>query len=453
MQPNNHIETAAAHFSKGDFKKAIAELNTGISMIPDFMAMHEGLLEELKKEEQMEIYDEVVTNLAGLYAARGVCYLNIRDYRKAIENFDDAIKMDAENGSYFRSRGGTYSQLANHSLAIEDLDVAVRLCPDDSNAYFTRGIARFNMEDFNGAIKDFDNAIELDPNFVDSYTGRGRCYLHLRQSVQALADLDKAINLEDKKPVMPDMMNTVVIILESYYAYAIRGLAYIMMGDERSAERDFDKAIALGYDRSKIEEELSELDALDSASNEPREESSIMEGEVKQVPVAPVVASARRAERRKPSMPALSRNARYLDFFQILRDTLENEHGIPRLRKAQPKNWYSFAPQSTSFLYGASFSRGDQVLVNLWIDTKDKNRNEMLFDALFEQKDAIETELGAKLIWRRKDNRLSTEVQHLRPGSIDDDDETLDGVRDWMIEWLLKFQAVFGPRLAELSTI
>ena len=150
-------------------------------------------------------------------------------------------------------------------------------------------------------------------------------------------------------------------------------------------------------------------------------------------------------------MTTSDKKTRYLKFYEALRDDLEYQHHLPRVRKAQAKNWYSFAPHGPAFLYGVSFSRDDQVLVNLWIDTKDKQKNEMLFDALFEQKDAIETELGVKLMWRRKDNNLSTEVQHLRPGSIDDDDETLDDVREWMVEWLLKFQQAFGPRLAELE--
>ena len=149
-------------------------------------------------------------------------------------------------------------------------------------------------------------------------------------------------------------------------------------------------------------------------------------------------------------MTNMTKQARYLAFFQVLRDTLENEHHLPRVRKAQAKNWYSFAPHNSAFLYGVSFSKGDWVLVNLWIDTKDKDKNEMLFDALLEQRDAIESVLGVELEWRRKDNYTSTEVQHWCPGSIDDDDEALDNVREWMIEWLLKFEEVFGLRLAEL---
>ena len=134
-----------------------------------------------------------------------------------------------------------------------------------------------------------------------------------------------------------------------------------------------------------------------------------------------------------------------------LRDALEKEHRLPRVRKAQPKNWYSFAPHGSSFLYGASFSKNDWVLVNLWIDTKDNSKNELLFDALLEQKDAIESELGFTLEWRRKDGNLSTEVQILRPGSIYDDEDSLEGIRNWMVDNLLAFMRVFEPRLTDSS--
>ena len=221
-------------------------------------------------------------DLAGLYAARGVCYLNVREYRQAIEDFEDAIKLDPQNGSYYRGRGGTYSQLMEHLRAIEDLDFAVRLCPEDSNSFFTRGIVRFNLEDFDSAIRDFDKAIELNPDFVDSYTGRGRCSLHLGQNSRAFADLDKAISLEGKKVVTPDLMNIVVISLDNSYAYAIRGLAYSMMGDEESAQRDFHKSTALGYDPAQIEEELQELGAQDSAMYQFEDESTSVADEREQ---------------------------------------------------------------------------------------------------------------------------------------------------------------------------
>lgn len=63
----------------------------------------------------------------------------------------------------------------------------------------------------------------------------------------------------------------------------------------------------------------------------------------------------------------------------------------------------------------------------------------------------LESELGA-LTWDRSDNRRATRISILRPGSIDDDQETLEEVRRWMLDSLLAFKRVFGPRLAALAT-
>ena len=259
VNPNMLIETAAAHYAKGDLKKAIDELSVGISMVPDFMEMNDDVLRELKQEEQLEIYDEVINDLSGLYGARGVCFLNVGEYRKAIEDFDGAISLNPNNASFYRGRGSSYSQTSEHSRAVEDLDIAVNLDPDDANTHFSRGIVHFNKTDFVSGVRDFDKAIALERGHVDSYTGRGRCFLHLGDYGKAISDLDIAISLEDEKVVVPDMKNTVNISLDSSYAYAIRGLAYSMLGREAAAKRDFNKAAALGYDYSKIEEDLREL--------------------------------------------------------------------------------------------------------------------------------------------------------------------------------------------------
>ena len=65
-------------------------------------------------------------------------------------------------------------------------------------------------------------------------------------------------------------------------------------------------------------------------------------------------------------------------------------------------------------------------------------------------KEEIESELGGTLEWERLDDRRACRISAVRPGSIDDDTETLEEIRGWMTEKLLAFKQVFGPRLAEL---
>jgi hypothetical protein len=46
--------------------------------------------------------------------------------------------------------------------------------------------------------------------------------------------------------------------------------------------------------------------------------------------------------------------------------------------------------------------------------------------------------------------RRSCAIQITRPGNIGVAPEELEEIQDWMVERLLKFKKVFGPRLAEL---
>ena len=144
------------------------------------------------------------------------------------------------------------------------------------------------------------------------------------------------------------------------------------------------------------------------------------------------------------------RRERYREFFQRLIDTLREEYRFTGARKGQPQSWYSFASGFSSLTYGANFTQEKDARIELYIDRNDKDWNEDQFDSLFGQKQSLELALGESLVWQRLDNRRACRIAVVRPASIDDDDETLDAIHDWMVERLLKFKEVFGPRLAEL---
>ena len=146
------------------------------------------------------------------------------------------------------------------------------------------------------------------------------------------------------------------------------------------------------------------------------------------------------------------RNRRYGRFFQELIDSLR-ERGFTNARKGLPQNWYLFsAGHAQRVQFGATFTQGEKARVEVYVDNTDKDWNKMLFDQLMEQKESIESELSESLEWARLDHRRASRIAILRQGSIDDDQETLDEIANWMIGKLLAFKRVFGPKLDELVT-
>ena len=89
--------------------------------------------------------------------------------------------------------------------------------------------------------------------------------------------------------------------------------------------------------------------------------------------------------------------------------------------------------------------------MKVYIDNTDRDWNKALFDRLMERRESIEGELGTELEWTRLNESRASRIALLRDASIDDDDGDLDEIRAWMIERLLAFRRVFGPKLDELT--
>ncbi len=142
---------------------------------------------------------------------------------------------------------------------------------------------------------------------------------------------------------------------------------------------------------------------------------------------------------------------RYQTFFQKLIDVLREEHSFTGARKGQPQNWYYFsAGHAQRVQYGANFAQGRKARVELYIDNTDRDWNKDLFDKLLRDRESMESKLQESLEWDRLDNRRASRIAATRPGSIDDAQGTLEEIHNWMVQKLLDFKRVFGPRLDEL---
>ena len=133
----------------------------------------------------------------------------------------------------------------------------------------------------------------------------------------------------------------------------------------------------------------------------------------------------------------------YRAFFQELIDTLREKHNFTNARKAPDRNRCRLSTGfGQDFQYEARFDSEGRARVELYIAS-----GRELFDQLSEHRADIQSELGEPLQWDRLGN---PRIAVVRRGSIDDDEETLAEIRAWMVERLLKFKQVFGPRLDEL---
>ena len=101
--------------------------------------------------------------------------------------------------------------------------------------------------------------------------------------------------------------------------------------------------------------------------------------------------------------------------------------------------------------YACSFNHGNKARVEFYMGSN-RVYNKALFDFLYSEREAIEERFGAALHWERlDDNKASRVAVFPIEGSIDDEDEALELVQNWMAEHLAKLDRALGPTLDEYT--
>ncbi|MBB2145491.1 DUF4268 domain-containing protein [Pedobacter sp. LMG 31464] len=137
----------------------------------------------------------------------------------------------------------------------------------------------------------------------------------------------------------------------------------------------------------------------------------------------------------------------YRVFFQKLLDELRETHRFTNARTGQPQSWYSFTSGTKGCTFGCSFARGSKVRAEVYIDTPSQEANKEIFRSFESQKAELEYEFGEELIFEELPTKRASRIAVYREGDIYTDTQTLEDIRAWCIEKLLKFKSVFVNKL------
>lgn len=121
----------------------------------------------------------------------------------AINDFSAAIKQNPKDWTKYQLRGNAYLKLGKVKEAMQDFSEIIKQNPKDPGSYLIRALARERNADFEGALADYSEVVKLTPNDDDAYLARANCLRTLKRYNEALEDLAQAekINPENKSLV------------------------------------------------------------------------------------------------------------------------------------------------------------------------------------------------------------------------------------------------------------
>jgi lipoprotein NlpI len=163
------------------------------------------------------------------FSNRGVAFTRKGEHDRAIESFNEAIRLDPNHVDAFTNRGVAFTRKGKYDRAIESFNEAIRLDPNRAGVRFDRGNAYRLKSDYNRAIEDYNEAIRLNPNHASAFTNRGIAHGRKGEYDLAIQSYEEALRLNPKH-------------LNALYN---RGNAYTRKGAYDLAVKDYDQVLRM----------------------------------------------------------------------------------------------------------------------------------------------------------------------------------------------------------------
>ncbi|MDA8041517.1 MAG: FRG domain-containing protein [Pirellulales bacterium] len=135
------------------------------------------------------------------YSLRGWCNYFLKNHKKSVKDFSEAIGIDDTNMKLFMDRARVYAHgLKNPKEAVNDYTVVIDFSSTSKNkialsylpaAYRFRGLAYAEMEEHENAIADFISALKIRPDWT-------AIYFEMAESCHAMGDEKGARAAEEK---------------------------------------------------------------------------------------------------------------------------------------------------------------------------------------------------------------------------------------------------------------
>ncbi len=127
------------------------------------------------------------------YYFLGDARCRLREWDKALEAFNHALKLRPRHALVLNARGAVYAAQGQWDRALLDFDAAALLAPALADAHASLGALWIQRRTgVDGAMAAFNQALKLNPDFALALNGRGCAYLARGELEKAYRDLKSA---------------------------------------------------------------------------------------------------------------------------------------------------------------------------------------------------------------------------------------------------------------------
>lgn len=174
---NYYVNRGLCYSASDSGSLAIADFKSALVLDPAHPIAQFNLTRQMETNGQLDIatYNELINNnpeFASAYVNRALAKLNSGDLDGAVNDYQQAIKIDSQDPTLYLNRALALVKQQQWRKALQDLNKALQLDPMNPKALRSRGRVLFQLEEYQLALEDMNESIRLEPQFGGGYFNR-----------------------------------------------------------------------------------------------------------------------------------------------------------------------------------------------------------------------------------------------------------------------------------------
>ncbi len=197
--PDYYLNRGLAKQMSGDTIQAVADYQLTLEADPEnTLARHNLASLSSKKvdpKESLKLLDEAIEKNPKepySYSQRGFIKLNMNDLQGALQDYTQALKLDAQDADYWFNRAIVKEKMKDNAGALEDYTQAIKVREDYEKVWLNRGNLLHNMGKVKEAVDDYTVAIRYHPEYGSAFYNRALAHQKLANPKDACNDLLQA---------------------------------------------------------------------------------------------------------------------------------------------------------------------------------------------------------------------------------------------------------------------